>query len=96
MRDYQEDALGFLQAGDSLSGGVFDGHGGDHVSRELERCLLQVSSWISEGSHLEGSVGEPGRKKERTLFLGVSEGCQRYAGKLGLKALGPGVEGQWL
>eukprot|EP00798_Chlamydomonas_sp_ICE-L_P000509 gene509-1918_t len=41
MRDYQEDAVATHKTGISFAAGVFDGHGGDQVSKELERVLLQ-------------------------------------------------------
>ncbi|GFH07144.1 PPM-type phosphatase domain-containing protein, partial [Haematococcus lacustris] len=40
-RDYQEDTVACVPLTSGLAGGVFDGHGGDDVSRELERVLLQ-------------------------------------------------------
>lgn len=41
LRDYQEDTIAFLPGVNSMAGAVYDGHGGDQVSRELERVLLQ-------------------------------------------------------
>jgi serine/threonine protein phosphatase PrpC len=55
QREYQEDRVAFLytggssssgttvQQGNSLAVAVYDGHGGDAVSKELERVLLQVT-----------------------------------------------------
>ncbi|KAL6754068.1 phosphatase 2C-like domain-containing protein [Haematococcus lacustris] len=40
-RDYQEDTVACVPLPTGLAGGVFDGHGGDDVSKELERVLLQ-------------------------------------------------------
>mmetsp|Transcript_7854 Transcript_7854/g.13503 ORF Transcript_7854/g.13503 Transcript_7854/m.13503 type:complete len:475 (+) Transcript_7854:108-1532(+) len=42
QRDYQEDTLAAVTTpGGPLAVGVFDGHGGDEVSKELEKVLLQ-------------------------------------------------------
>ncbi|GAX72575.1 hypothetical protein CEUSTIGMA_g31.t1 [Chlamydomonas eustigma] len=61
QREYQEDRVAFLytggsssssgttaQLGNSLAVAVYDGHGGDAVSKELERVLLQT---IMRGIH---------------------------------------------
>lgn len=45
-RDYQEDTVACVASPAGLAGGVFDGHGGDDVSKELERVLLQVCGLV--------------------------------------------------
>lgn len=66
MRDYQEDTVGFLsqQSSGTLLGGVFDGHGGDYVSKELEKTLLQtmmrgISAAMARSGDYSGSGDGP-------------------------------------
>ncbi|KAG1668651.1 hypothetical protein FOA52_001256 [Chlamydomonas sp. UWO 241] len=58
MRNYQEDRIGFDAQPGSLSSGVFDGHGGDAVSIELERVLLPVVL----RAMMDGAAGVPDAK----------------------------------
>lgn len=66
MRDYQEDTVGFLpqQSSGCLLGGVFDGHGGDFVSKELEKILLQtmmrgINSTMARNADYSGTGDGP-------------------------------------
>eukprot|EP00798_Chlamydomonas_sp_ICE-L_P028039 gene28039-31140_t len=47
LRDYQEDTVAVLKTGTTFLAGVYDGHGGDQVSKELQRVLLQASLAVS-------------------------------------------------
>ncbi|KAJ9532759.1 hypothetical protein QJQ45_010878 [Haematococcus lacustris] len=58
-RDYQEDTVACVPLTSGLAGGVFDGHGGDDVSRELERVLLQSAihhAYIDTNNEIGGRL----------------------------------------
>lgn len=55
-RDYQEDTVACITSPVGLAGGVFDGHGGDDISKELERVLLQVRGQGNGGKARGGTA----------------------------------------
>ncbi len=61
QRDYQEDTVAVYTTSSSFLGGVFDGHGGDEVSKELEKVLLGVSGGREAARTLCGGETVPRR-----------------------------------
>ncbi len=57
QRDYQEDTVAVHTTPTAFLGGVFDGHGGDEVSKELEKILLGVSPRLDYREQPAGRAG---------------------------------------
>jgi len=54
-----------MGSGNSLSAAVYDGHGGDQISRELERVMLQVRAGYRQSDRFSQGGDSTGGNRTR-------------------------------